>query len=187
MNVYDFDKTIYDGDSSFDFYKYCLLKYPSVWRHLPIVLWFGAGFALGIVKKHDFKNRFFKFSLLLPDIDKAVSAFWDKNISKIKKFYLKTQRPDDLIISASPRFILAEICKRLGITELLCTETDPKTASIIGENCYGEEKVKRFDKAGYKRDEVESFYSDSTSDSPLAALAKEAFIVTGEELTAWKE
>ena len=123
----------------------------------------------------------------MPSLEGAVADFWDKNISKIKKFYLQTQRPDDLIISASPRFILAEICKRLDITHLLCTETDPKTASIIGENCYGEEKVKRFDEAGYKRDELEGFYSDSTSDVPLAYIAKEAFIVAGETLTPWEK
>lgn len=29
MNVYDFDETIYDGDSTVDFYKYCLRR-PSV-------------------------------------------------------------------------------------------------------------------------------------------------------------
>lgn len=26
MNVYDFDKTIYDGDSTIDFYLYCVKK-----------------------------------------------------------------------------------------------------------------------------------------------------------------
>ena len=26
MNIYDFDKTIYDGDSSIDFYKFCVKK-----------------------------------------------------------------------------------------------------------------------------------------------------------------
>ena len=29
MNVYDFDKTIYRGDSTMDFWRYCLKRYPK--------------------------------------------------------------------------------------------------------------------------------------------------------------
>ena len=28
--VYDFDETIYDGDSTVDFYKYCVKRKPSL-------------------------------------------------------------------------------------------------------------------------------------------------------------
>ena len=30
LNVYDFDKTIYDGDSSIDFYLFCLKRKKSI-------------------------------------------------------------------------------------------------------------------------------------------------------------
>lgn len=30
VNVYDFDGTIYDGDSTIDFYKFCLKKYKNM-------------------------------------------------------------------------------------------------------------------------------------------------------------
>ena len=30
MNIYDFDETIYDSDSTKDFYFYCLKKYPKI-------------------------------------------------------------------------------------------------------------------------------------------------------------
>ena len=30
MNVYDFDGTIYDGDSSIDFYLFCIKRKPSI-------------------------------------------------------------------------------------------------------------------------------------------------------------
>ena len=39
MNVYDFDKTIYDGDSTIDFYFYCLKKHPKIILCLPIQLY----------------------------------------------------------------------------------------------------------------------------------------------------
>ena len=35
MNVYDFDKTIYRGDSTVDFWRHCLRRYPGAARALP--------------------------------------------------------------------------------------------------------------------------------------------------------
>ena len=187
MNVYDFDKTIYDGDCTVDFYMYCLKNYPVIYKKIPEVLWFGMLFKLGIIKKKEFKSRFFKFATLIPDLDKAVTDFWKINKSKIKKFYLNTRRDDDIIISASPAFILNEICKILNIKHLYATNADTITGRIIGENCYGEEKVRRFYEAGYQKDSIDEFYSDSLSDSPLAEISKKAYIVIKEKLIPWEE
>ena len=35
IDVYDFDGTIYDGDSTVDFWLYCLRRKPSLLRFLP--------------------------------------------------------------------------------------------------------------------------------------------------------
>ena len=35
MDVYDFDGTIYDGDSSIDFYLFCLKKNIKLLRYIP--------------------------------------------------------------------------------------------------------------------------------------------------------
>lgn len=187
MNVYDFDKTIYDGDCTVDFYFYCLKKYPVIYKKIPEVLWFGLLFKLGVIKKKDFKSRFFKFATLVPDLERAVADFWSVNKSKIKKFYLDIQREDDVIISASPVFILNEICTVLGINHLYATNVELTTGKIIGENCYGEEKVKRFYEAGYNKGSIDEFYSDSLSDSPLAEISKKAFIVVKEKLVPWEK
>lgn len=187
MNVYDFDQTIYNGDSSVDFYKYCLKRYPVIYKKLPEVILYGTLFLLKIVKKKEFKSRFFKFATLIPDLENAIADFWTKNKSKIKKFYIDIQKEDDIIISASPTFLLDEICRMLGIKYLYATNIDLKTGKIIGENCYGEEKVKRFYEAGHEKDSIDEFYSDSLSDSPLADIAKKAFIVKKEELIPWEE
>lgn len=40
MNVYDFDNTIYDGDSSIDFYFFVLRKKPSIIFLLPKQLYY---------------------------------------------------------------------------------------------------------------------------------------------------
>ena len=35
INLYDFDNTIYEGDSSTDFFFYCLKKYPKIVKIIP--------------------------------------------------------------------------------------------------------------------------------------------------------
>lgn len=185
MNVYDFDKTIYNGDCTVDFYLYCLKHYPRIYAEIPRILWYGLLFKLGIIEKKRFKSIFFKFATLIPDLNDAVKNFWDINKSKIKDFYVKNQQEDDIIISASPTFILETICKMTCIKNLIATEVDLKTGNIIGENCYGAEKVKRFYAQGGNENAIDEFYSDSHSDSPLAEISKKAYLVKGNKLLPW--
>ena len=50
MNVYDFDGTIYEGDSTVDFFLYALKNRPSVLRYLPKQI---CGFILYAAKRID--------------------------------------------------------------------------------------------------------------------------------------
>ena len=38
MNVFDFDNTIYDGESAIDFFLYYLKKDPKLIRYLPSII-----------------------------------------------------------------------------------------------------------------------------------------------------
>ena len=122
----------------------------------------------------------------IDDIDTAVERFWDEKEGKIHKWYLNMKAPTDVIISASPEFLLEPICKRLGVGKLMASRTDKHTGLFEGKNCHGEEKVVRF-RALFPNDEVEEFYSDLYCDTPMAKIAKKAFIVKGERLTPWDE
>lgn len=48
MNIYDFDETIYDSDSTKDFYFYCLKKYPKILLSVPIMAWTFFLYILGV-------------------------------------------------------------------------------------------------------------------------------------------
>jgi len=63
---------------------------------------------------------------------------------------------------------------------------DKKTGKINGENCRGEEKVNRL-KELYKDIEIDNFFSDSLSDTPLALLAKKAYIIKKGKVIDWKK
>ena len=61
INAYDFDKTIYDGDSSIDFYFFCLKRNKRILLCLPVQI---LGFLLYIFKiknKTYFKEKAFSF------------------------------------------------------------------------------------------------------------------------------
>ena len=183
MNVYDFDDTIYSGDSTVSFYKFCVRKKPVILLSFPFVT--GLLFILGLCPKVFFKERFYGFLKHFDNIDELIEEFWDIHIKQIKKWYLNRQLDDDVIISASPEFLLKPICKRLGIKKLMASVVDKKTGAYTGENCWGEEKVKRYRQA-YGEAAIKEFYSDSLSDTPLAELAENAYVITGEEVAEWK-
>ena len=177
MNVYDFDGTIYKNDSTRDFYYYLLRHYTKVIKYLPSFVLDAIKYKLDVVTKTKMKETFYRFlnSFGEGEIERIVDVFWDKHRHKIYKWYYEQKDPSDVIISASPRYILEPICKELGVN-LICSEVNVKNGDYIGENCYGEEKVNRFYKE-YPNGKIDEFYSDSNSDLPLAKLAKVAYKV----------
>lgn len=184
MNVYDFDKTIFDGDSTFHFYLYCVRHRPAVLLSLPRTVWFGAGYALGLCPKLRFKEQFYRFLRHIDDIDGVIGRFWEENQPRIKEWYLRQKREDDVIISASPEFLLRPVGEMLGVT-LMASVVDPHTGRYTGVNCDSSEKVRRLFER-FPDAHVEEFYSDSHIDDPLAAIADRAFLVTGDTLSAWE-
>ncbi len=182
MNVYDFDQTIYHGDSTRDFYFFCLKNYPGIVKYLPKQGWHGIKFGLKIMPKTQFKEKFYSFLKSVPKVDEAVEKFWKTHEKNIKKWYLEQKKEDDLIISASPEFLLTPICNQLGI-KVIASRVDRFSGKTEGENCWGEEKVRRFYEWGGGR--IEKFYSDSYSDTPLAVLADEAYLVKGDIITSF--
>lgn len=185
VNVYDFDNTIYKGDSTADFFIYSLKKHPEIFLTLPNTLKaFIKFYILKKGSKTQFKEVMYKF-LKCCDIEKEVPEFWEAHMKNIKKWYLDSKKENDVVISASPEFLLKAPCEALGIKYLMASRVDPDTGLYDGENCHGEEKVRRFYEKFPESIRVDNFFSDSYSDTPLARLASESFIVKGNKLEKW--
>ena len=118
------------------------------------------------------------------DVDRELERFWNKNLRRVKPFYREKHREDDVVISASPEFLIRPACAKLGIRHVLGSPVDRRTGRFSGPNCHGAEKVRRF-YAAFPGGKIDEFYSDSYSDQPLADLAKRAFLVRGEAVLAW--
>lgn len=54
MRVFDFDNTIYDGESVIDFYLFSLRRNPKAARYVPVVLYHLLRYKLGRTTMADF-------------------------------------------------------------------------------------------------------------------------------------
>lgn len=185
MNVYDFDNTIYDGDSTFDFYIFSLKRHKKIILYFPSLIKSALKFYLfKRGTKTEFKEVMYRF-LRYVNYPKDLDDFWQTHKKNIKKWYLDQQKADDIIISASPVFLLKPICKDLGIKYLFASIVDKNTGEYTGVNCHGKEKVTVFNNA-FTDVIIDEFYSDSKSDTPLAEISNKAFLVYGDKIKPWK-
>lgn len=183
MNVYDFDNTIYNGDSTLDFYLFCLRRHKKMLLCLPsLISAYIKYYVLSIGNKTQFKETMFRF-VRYCDIDNDINEFWQINIKKIKDFYKNQHKSDDVIISASPEFLLKPLEGLLGI-KVIASKVDKHSGKYDGNNCYYNEKVRRFYEQ-YPDGIIDNFYSDHYSDEPLAKIAKNAYIVDNDLILNW--
>lgn len=183
INIYDFDGTIYDGDSSIDFFLFSAKKRPIIFLLIPKIIYYKIKYSLKLINKDKFKECFFEFIKYTNNVDKDLDEFWNKNIKKIKLFYLNQKQNNDIIISASPEFLIYPVSKKLHF-KLIATNVDKTNGQFKSKNCYGEEKINRLKSIGIIA--CNEFYSDSMSDYPLKLIAKKAFLVKKNKITEWK-
>ena len=126
---------------------------------MPAFLLSAIKYRIGLISKTKMKEKLYKFLNSFKDgeIDKVVKKFWSGHKKNIYDWYYDKKNSSDVIISASPRFLLEHICDELKVN-LICSEVDKKNGDYIGLNCWGEEKVNRFYKE-YPRGKINKFYS----------------------------
>lgn len=183
--LYDFDGTIYDGDSSVDFFKFCLKKDKSIYKMLPKVVIKFLAYKSKNITDTELKEFIFSFLKNFKNVDEIVKEFWKTHESKIKSFYIEKNHDQDIIISASPEFLLKPICIKLKVKDLIASDVDKTTGKFKKPNNRGEEKVKEFYKK-YPKAEILEMYSDSLHDKPLLDLAKKSYFVKKNKLYDYK-
>lgn len=184
MNVYDWDNTIYRQDSTANFILWLYVHRPLTLLSLPRTVICGIAYGLRLMPKLKFKENLYHMFVFVKDIDQATDEFVVSHMNHVKNFYIKNQKEDDVVISASPEFTIQRFCKKLGIQHVMASVVDPKTGKYTGINCHGEEKVRRL-KELYPDVQIDEFYSDSLTDAPLAKLAKKAYLVKGDQILDW--
>lgn len=184
MNVFDFDNTIYDGETLVDFIVYYIKTDPKIWRFVPKLLWiyFKDTFHLFTVEEAIKAYAGFLEGYYVKNKVKAedVKKFWDKNEKKIKPWYNEVRRDDDIIVSGTTDFILDEIMGRMGIKNYVGSSIDSETGKFK-RLCFLENKVKIFNEL-YPGAHIDNFYTDSMNDKAMMDLADHVFFVTGNKI-----
>ena len=180
MNGYDFDKTILKGNSVRRFSLFCYVRLPYLWLLLPELLLAVILYGLRIIRKEGFLRMLEFFIVFVPRRQKFVERFWDKNFKHVQQWYLDSKRPDDVVVSASPDFLIDEICSRLNVVSI--ASKTGKRGQVVGKHCYGAHKVEMF-RARFGETKLESFYSDSMTDAPMFQLAQRGYLVKGNKIT----
>lgn len=183
--VYDFDKTIYSGETSTDFMLFFLKRNPRYIIRLCNVL-----YSLFYYKKDLKKSKEIFFRILngvnIEFLKEEINEFWkvkkEKIFSWVYDEILENKKVADelILISATPSIFLEKISKELGFDKLLATEFENTTklfdSKIKGPNCKGKEKVNRLNEY-IDNYTILKFYSDSMSDKPLFDLANEKIFI----------
>ena len=181
MNLYDFDDTIYDGDTCKDIVIYGLLKQPLyTLQSLFNAYKLKSQYKKGQVEFERVKETMLSFIFNMDNSQEFINSFVDSHMKKIKKYYKERQTENDVIVSASYEIWISVFAKRLGIKYVIATKTDEK-GHIIGKNCKGEEKIRRINEV-FKDGYFLCAYSDSSVDIPMLELANAAYVIEGNNV-----
>ncbi len=189
INVYDFDNTLYDGESTLDFYLFCVKKHPRLCRFIFIVVFTLVKYKLCLVSEEKLMSLCEKYVMDFlfdcPDANELVELFWQKNSKKLRRFYGEVKKDDDAVVSASFGFLLRPVIEQMGINNLLCSEVDLTSGKIL-RLCFRKNKEKLF-REFFADKTIDDFYTDSMNDLPLMKLAKgSVYLVKGEKANLYK-
>lgn len=188
MNIFDFDNTIYDGESTFDFYLFCVKHHPKCIKFIFVVMWSLIKYKMCLISEEKLmylaKKYVTDFLKCCPDADKLAKKFWIKNIKKIKPFYSNVRREDDVIVTASFGFLLRPLFQTLKVKNAVMSEVNLETGEVE-RLCYRKNKIQCFrDMFGDAR--VLDVYTDSLNDKPLMSLAtRNVYLAKGNKLVKY--
>lgn len=184
MNIYDFDDTIYNGDTNRDILMYGFKKHPFlVLKALKKAKKLQKDYKRGVIEFERVKEAMLSFIFEIKNYPKFINDFVDSHMKNIKPWYLNRRTQNDIIISASYELWIMQFCKRLGIRYVIATKTDSE-GKIIGKNCKGAEKLKRLASV-IPNAVIVSAYSDSSCDIPILEAARTAYVVEGDKLITY--
>ncbi|APC41194.1 HAD-IB family hydrolase [Clostridium estertheticum] len=210
LAIFDVDYTITKRETLVEFYIFMLKRNPKYIKYLPKSIFSSLFYVFKIYDASKTKKIFIRFidGIEENDMKKIVKEFYEKCLSKIlykdaidtiKK--MKKQGYKIYLISASAEFYLSELYNIKEVDKVIGTrfikEHGLHRNQILGENCKGEEKVKRLKEVLLKENievdfENSCMFSDSLSDLPLFNLVGHPYLINYKkthdkiEILRWK-
>ncbi|NRY60096.1 HAD family hydrolase [Clostridium beijerinckii] len=209
LAIFDIDYTITKKETLMELFKYVIKKDKKNLRFLPRAIYCGIMYAIGIYDERKVKETFLRFidGIKEEELAELVKEFYDERLKNIlyddalkmmKK--LKNEGYDIYLISASPEFYVNEFYNIKEVDKVIGTkfgfENGAFVRKMVGNNCKGEEKVRRL-KEILKNEKIEVdfkesyMFSDSLSDKPLLDLVGKPYLINYKknhdiEILRWK-
>lgn len=195
LAIFDVDFTLTSKETLVQFYKFMIKKNPKFIVYIPRAIFSGLSYILKINDEKRTKEIFIRFirGIKEEDMEATVKAFYNEVLSKIiyadsinmiKK--LKKEGCKIILISASPEFYLNSLYNIKEVDKVIGSTIRAKEGiyenRMEGENCKGEEKIKRL-MAYLKENNIEVdfknsyMFSDSLSDLPLFNLVGNPYLI----------
>ena len=187
FDLYDFDDTIYHGNSPLHFFKFCRKRKLIKLSHFIKIPFKYLQYKTKIITYTQMSEFIFSCVKDIPNLDKVIHEFWLEHGKNVKPFYAnKKDKSKDIIISASPEFLLKPFIDELGIYQFIGSDLDPKSGKASRPMCRGEEKVVQF-KKHHPSGKVRNAYGNSSHDIPYMLLAENAFMLKGYKMLPFEE
>lgn len=209
LAIFDIDYTITRKETLMEFFKYLVSKDIKNIKFLPRALYSGLMYSIKVYDERRVKECFLKFidNIDEKDLAKLTKSFYDERlisilykdaVDMIKK--LKNEGYMVILISASPEFYIKEFYAIKEVDLIIGTKFAFEGGKFVrkmdGNNCKGEEKVKRLNEVlkekNIKADFKNSYmFSDSLSDKPLLDLVGNPYLINYKkhheiEILKWK-
>ena len=179
MKAFDFDNTLYCGESSLDFSLFMIKSHKKILLYLPIILGNAVKYKLCLVDRRKLEDTINKYLKIIirdrQEIEGLVTHFWKKHSSRLDPKMLRLITPEDVIITAGPDFLLNGIRSLLNTQNIISSKVDLDKKEIIHFN-FKDYKVKRFRKL-YGNTRIECFYTDSYNDRALMEISDRVCLV----------
>ena len=194
LAIFDIDYTITRKETLMEFFKYLVSKDIKNIKFLPRALYSGLMYGIKVYDEKRVKECFLKFieNIDETELAKLTKSFYDERLSTIlykdavDMIKLKNEGYMVILISASPEFYIKEFYAIKEVDLIIGTkfifENGKFVRKMSGNNCKGEEKVKRLEKVlkekNIKADFKNSYmFSDSLSDKPLLDLVGNPYLI----------
>ena len=179
MNVFDFDNTLYRGESSIDFAVFLIGKNKKIIAWLPVIFFNLVRYRLCLISRKKMTKLLDDFCGSImgkkEDIPDLVRCFWESHAQRLNPEILRLVSPEDVIITAGPDLLLDGIKEKLPTSRMICSEFDPDQRRFVYLN-FKENKVRRFREL-FGSAMVDRLYTDSFNDRALMEISREVFLV----------
>lgn len=201
LAIFDVDYTLTSKETLMAFYRYMIKSDFRKIKYLPRALYSGLMFKMNIYDEKKTKETFLKFIEGVEEakLQEIVKGFFNDvilNILYTDALDMIKKTSNDgykvILISASPEFYINEFMNIDGVYHTIGTkflfEDGKFSCKMKGENCKGEEKVKRLMQFLRRSDmdvdlKKSLMFSDSLSDSPLLNLVGNPYLINYNKKT----